>query len=298
METVVGVFGSREKAEEAVKELLDQRIPQESIVFLTRSESEALSLGKELGAYAGGFVGGAAGMTSGIVAATLLLIPGIGQVFALGVGATALAGLIGVGTGSALGKAIARDSRAPQPHAEGAAGEDAEFCLQVLKEGRSLVVVRTEFRDVAKTASGILDRMGLGIQERASAALQTTGRMQSDIREADGITVLEIRGRITVGEGNLLVRELVQNQIAKGSRKIVLHLGGVEYVDSAGIGELVRTFSTLRREGGQMKLANVSPKVMEMLKATGLLSVFDIQKDEESAVRSFESQSASGARRL
>jgi len=295
METVVGVFDARDPAEEAVKELLKEGVPQESIVFLTRSESEALSLGKELGTYAGGFVGGAAGLTGGVVAATLLLIPGIGQVFALGVGATALAGLIGARAGSALGKATAQHSGTPTPTPEHESSEDVQFFEKVLKEGRSLVVVRTEFRDVAKKASGILDRMGLGTKERAMpAAPQTAGRMQASVREASGVTIFEIRGRITVDEGNLLIREMVRNQVAKGDKKIVLHLGGVDYIDSAGIGELVRTFSTLRREGGQMKLASVSPKVMDLLKATGLLSVFDIQKDEESAVRSLGSHSASG----
>lgn len=296
METVVGVFGARDPAEDAVKELLKQGIPQESIVFLTRSESEALSLGKELGAFAGGFVGGAAGLTSGVVAATLLLIPGIGQVFALGVGATAVAGLIGARTGAALGKATARQSGTPQPTSEHAAPEDAEFFKEVLKGGRSLVVVRTEFRDAAKTASEILDRLGLGAHERTAPAERTAGRMQSVARETAGVTVLEIHGRITVDEGNLLLRELVQSHVAKGGKKVVLHLGGVDYIDSAGIGELVRTFSTLRRDGGQMKLASVSLRVMEVLKATGLHSVFDIQKDEDSAVRSFGSQSASGTR--
>jgi len=287
METVVGVFGAREAAEEAVKELLKQGVPQESIVFLTRSESEALSLGKELGTYAGGFVGGAAGLTTGVVAATLLLIPGIGQVFALGVGATAIAGLIGARAGAALGKATATAGATPQPTPESASSEDVEFFKNVLRQGRSLVIVRTEFRDAAKMASGILDRMGMGVQDRAAAAQQTSGRMQSIVRNAGGVTILEIRGRITVDEGNLLIRELVRDQVAKGNKKLVLHLAGVDYIDSAGIGELVRTFSTLRREGGQMKLASVSPRVTDMLKATGLHSVFDVQKDEESAVRSF-----------
>jgi anti-sigma B factor antagonist len=295
MHSAIGVFGSREAAEEAVKELLKQQIPQDSIVFLTRSESEAMSLGKELGAYAGGFVGGAAGLTTGVVAATLLLIPGIGQVFALGVGATALAGLIGAGAGSALGKAMAQPGGTPQPTPETASQEDIAFFRDVLTQGRSLVIVRTEFGDVAKKASGILDRLGLGTREQASAAAQTAARMQSSVRDAGDVTVMELRGRITVGEGNLVVRELVQDQVARGRKRLVLNLAGVDYVDSAGIGELVRTFSTLRREGGHMKLANVNPRVMELLKATSLHSVFDVQKDEESAVRSFGGQSAAAA---
>ena len=294
METVVGVFSARDPAEQAVKELLKQGVPQESIVFLTRSESDALSLGRDIGAFAGGFVGGAVGLSTGVVAATLLLIPGIGQVFALGVGATALAGLIGAKAGAAFGKATAQHSGTPEPTPEHVAPEDVEFFTKVLTAGRSLIVVRTEFKDVAKTASGILDRLGLGTKERAAATQPVSGRMQSVVRETGGVTVLEIRGRIAVGEGNLIIREFIQAYVAKGSKKIVFHLAGVDYIDSSGIGELVRTFSTLQREGGKLKLASVSPRVMEMLKATSLHTVFEIHKDEESAVRSFGGQSASG----
>lgn len=289
METVVGVFGTRDPAEEAVKELLKQGIPQESIVFLTRSESEALSLGKELGAYAGGFVGGAAGLTTGVVAATLLLIPGVGQVFALGVGATAIAGIIGARAGAALGKTTAQHGSTPEPTPEHTSPEDTELFQEVLKNGRSLVIVRTEFRDVAKTASSILDRLGLGAKERATPSTHAAGRIQTSVREVRGVTVVDVHGRITVDEGNLVIRELVQNQIAKGTKKMVLNLAAVDYVDSAGIGELVRTFTRLRREGGQLQLAGVGPRVAELLKATGLHSVFEIHKDEESALRAFAS---------
>ena len=115
METVIGVFGSRERAEDAVKELLDKHVPKDSIVFLTRSENEAAALATELGAYAGGFIGGAAGLSAGVAAATLFLIPGIGQVFALGVGATALLGFLGSQTGAAAGKALSDDEETPKP---------------------------------------------------------------------------------------------------------------------------------------------------------------------------------------
>src|SRR5215472_2855664 len=102
METVMGVFASRERAEQTVKDLLDKRVPQEAIVFLTRSESDAMYLGRTLGAFVGGFVGGGVGVTAGVVAATLFSIPGVGQVFALGIGATAVLGLAGIAVGKAL----------------------------------------------------------------------------------------------------------------------------------------------------------------------------------------------------
>ena len=102
METAIGVFTARDHAEKAVKELLERGVPDESIVYLTLSESEAKTIAKELGAFVGGFVGGAAGITTGVLASVLL--PGIGTVFALGIGAAAL--LTGTGAGAGAGTAI------------------------------------------------------------------------------------------------------------------------------------------------------------------------------------------------
>lgn len=173
METAIGVFASRDSAEESVKELLQLGVPESSLVFLTRSESEARTVGKQLGAFTGGFVGGAAGMTAGVAAATLLL-PGIGAVFALGFGAAALLGL--AGAGATTGAAIAREPGAPQPTIDQKASEDASFFREVLKEGRSLVVVRTESQETAKTACAVLDRLALGMQGRAPVKMQTVTR--------------------------------------------------------------------------------------------------------------------------
>jgi anti-sigma B factor antagonist len=247
METAIGVFDSRDRAEEALKGLIELHVPQDSIVFLTRSENEAKSVGKELGAYVGGFTGGAAGLSAGVVAATLL-VPGLGAVFALGFGAAALLGLAGAGTGAALGKAMAHDSGVPQPTPDEKCSEDVVFFRKVLKEGRSLLVVRTESHEIATVACGILDRLGIGMQER------TNVKMQVATRQADGITILDVSGRITVGEGNVMLREIVRELVEKGGKRILLNLHEVDYVDSSGLGELVRIHTTLRRAGGQMKL--------------------------------------------
>src|ERR1700690_840632 len=126
METAIGVFASRDTAEESVKELLQRGVPESALVFLTRSENEAKTVGKQLGAFAGGFVGGAAGMTAGVAAATLLL-PGIGAVFALGFGAAALLGLAGAGAGATTGSAIAHESGGPQATTGGKSSEDVAF---------------------------------------------------------------------------------------------------------------------------------------------------------------------------
>ncbi len=281
METAIGVFSSRDRAEEAVKELLAAKVPKESIAFLTLSETEAKSVGKGFGATVGGFMGAATGMSAGVVAATLLVVPGIGQVFALGFGAAALLGLAGAGAGSAVGGAAAEHKAGPVPAADESASEDVAFFREVLKEGRSLIVVRTESHDTAAAACGILDRLGLGIQGR------TPMKMQTAIREISGITIVDVSGRITVGEGNVMLRDALRAVLDKGSKKILLNLRDVGYVDSSGLGELVKSYTTVRNQGGQMKLVNLSKRIHDLLQLTKLYAVFDIEADEASALQSF-----------
>jgi len=286
METAIGVFASRDHAESAVRELRGRGVPEESIVFLTRSENEAKSIAKELGAFVGGFVGGAAGLTTGVVAATLLL-PGIGTVFALGIGAAALltgAGA-GAGAGSAVGSASTHEADAPRPTAAEESSEDVAFFQEVLKEGRSLIVVRTESKELANSACSVLDRLGMAMEGRSPVKMQTTAR------QVGGVTVLDISGRITVGEGNVILREIVRDLAAKGAKAIVLNLGEVQYVDSSGVGELVKAHTTIRNQGGQLKLTNLNKRVHDLLELTRLSAVFDIQKDETSAITSFAGSS-------
>jgi anti-sigma B factor antagonist len=281
METTIGVFSSRDDAETAVKQLRERGVPEESIVFLTRSESEAKTVAKELGAYVGGFLGGAAGVTTGVVAASLLL-PGIGTVFALGIGAAALltgAGA-GAGAGSAIGSGATHDADAPKPATE-KSSEDVAFFREVLKEGRSLIVVRTESQELATSACAILDRLGLGMQG------STPVKMRTAVRPVGAVTVVDISGRITLGEGNVMLREIVRDLADKGQKAIVLNLGEVNYIDSSGVGELVKAHTTIRNQGGQLKLANLTKRVHDLLQMTRLSAVFDIQKDEASAIESF-----------
>jgi len=280
METAIGVFTSRDHAESAVKELRERGVPQESIVFLTRSESDAKNLAKEFGAYVGGFAGGAAGMTAGVLAATLLL-PGVGTVFALGFGAAALLGVAGAGAGAAASSAATHDTDAPQPTTGEKSSEDIAFCREVVKEGRSLIVVRTDSKALASSACAVLDRLGIGMEGRSPVKMQTA------TRQVGGVTVLDISGRITVGEGNVVLREIVRDLADKGARAIVLNLGEVQYIDSSGIGELVKAHTTIRNQGGQLKLANLNKRVNDLLEMTRLSAVFDIQKDETSAIESF-----------
>jgi anti-sigma B factor antagonist len=288
METAIGVFSSRERAGEAVQHLLQAKVPEDSIVFLTRSESDTKKSGKEFGATVGGFMGMATGMSAGVAAATLLL-PGVGPIFALGFGAAALLGLTGAGAGAALGKAAADDTAETRPTPDEKCPEDVEFFREVLREGRSLVVVRTESQQTARTASEILDRMGLAIQGHVPVPMKTSTRQVEDV------VIVDVSGRITVGEGNVMLREVVRNLIESGNKKILLNLHEVGYVDSSGLGELTKTYTSVRNQGGQLKLVNISKRVNDLLQMTRLHMVFDIQPDEASAIQSFSSPSASQA---
>jgi anti-sigma B factor antagonist len=287
LETAIGVFSSRERAEQAVQELLAQKVPQEAIVFLTRSEAEATSIGKELGATVGGFMGVATGMTAGVGAALLLVVPGIGQVFALGFGAAALLGLAGAGAGSAVGKSIASEKAVAEPSPEEKSAEDATFFREVLANGRSLVIVRTESREAAEVANGILSRSGVGIKEHVPVKMQTSTRQVADIM------IVDVRGRITAGEGTLVLRNIVRDLVDKGSKKLLLDLYEVGYVDSSGLGELVTTYTTVRNQGGHLKLVRISKRLEDLLQMTKLHAVFDIQPDEATAIQSFAAPAAS-----
>jgi anti-sigma B factor antagonist len=286
METAIGVFASRDHAEEAIKELR-QHVPDPSIVFLTRSENEAVRASKEFGAFVGGVAGGSAGLYAGIVAS--LLVPGLGPVFALGAGAAVLLGLAGASSGSVLGKAVAHESKAPKPTPNEECAEDVSFFREVLKEGRSLIVVRTESKEVATAACAILDRLGLGMKNKTPSKMQTTTRHIGDV------VVLDVVGRITLGEGNVMLREIVRGLTDQGHKKIVLNLVDVNYIDSSGMGELVKTHTTVRNQGGQLRLVNLNKRVNDLLQMTRLSAVFDIEGDEASAVGSLRGDTPSQA---
>ena len=111
--------------------------------------------------------------------------------------------------------------------------------------------------------------------------------MKISTRQVDGITVLDLGGRITLGEGSVQLRDSVRDLLAKGSKQILLNLGDVTYIDSSGIGELVSAFTTVRNQGGDLKLLNLTKKVHDLLQITKLYTVFDVKDDEASAVASF-----------
>ena len=111
--------------------------------------------------------------------------------------------------------------------------------------------------------------------------------MKVSTRQVDGITILDLSGRITLGEGSVTIRDAVRDLLAKGQKKVLLNLGDVNYIDSSGIGELVSGFTTVKNAGGELKLLNLTKKVHDLLQITKLYTVFDISDNEISAISSF-----------
>lgn len=111
--------------------------------------------------------------------------------------------------------------------------------------------------------------------------------MKASSRKVDGVTIVDLSGRITLGEGSVVLRDTVKDLSAKGDRKVLLNLGDVTYIDSSGIGELVSAYTSMRNAGGELKLLNLTKKVHDLLQITKLYTVFDISDDEASAIASF-----------
>ncbi|PYV62587.1 MAG: anti-sigma factor antagonist [Acidobacteria bacterium] len=112
--------------------------------------------------------------------------------------------------------------------------------------------------------------------------------MKISNRQVDGVSIVDCSGRITLGEGSVTLRDTVRELLSKGRKKILLNLGEVNYIDSSGIGELVSAFTTVRNQGGDLKLLNLTKKVHDLLQITKLYTVFDVKDDEAAAVKSFD----------
>jgi len=111
--------------------------------------------------------------------------------------------------------------------------------------------------------------------------------LRATYRDAGLITVVDIGGRITLGEGSALLRKTVRELLLENRTKIVLNLADVNYIDSSGIGELVSAFTAVKNRGGDMKLLHLTKKVHDLLQLTKLFTVFDVYSDEHTALASF-----------
>ena len=111
--------------------------------------------------------------------------------------------------------------------------------------------------------------------------------MQITERQVGEVMILDLKGKITLGEGDELLKDKVNSLVNQGRKKIVLNLADVPYIDSAGLGEVVRTYTTVSRQGGSLKLLNLTKRITDLLSITKLLTVFDTFDVEDEAIRSF-----------
>ena len=107
-------------------------------------------------------------------------------------------------------------------------------------------------------------------------------------RQAGDITILDMDGKVTIGEGSVALRTTIRRLLGEGKKKIVLNLGSVGYVDSSGIGEFVSSFTAVNKEEGTLKLLNLTQKIQDLLAITKLLTVFDVFENEGEALSSFK----------
>lgn len=107
-------------------------------------------------------------------------------------------------------------------------------------------------------------------------------------RNSGDVTILDLSGKITIGEGSVQLREAVRRLLEQGQKNLLIDLGQVDYVDSSGIGELVSCYTTTKNQGGQLKLLNLTKKIKDLLSITKLLTVFETYEDEQSALASFK----------
>jgi anti-sigma B factor antagonist len=111
--------------------------------------------------------------------------------------------------------------------------------------------------------------------------------LQISKRNADGVLVLDLTGPITIGEGNIDLHRMIRSLVEQNEKRILLNLGDVTYIDSSGLGELVAGYTSVERNGGEMKMVNLTKRVTELMMITKLLTVFDVFDDEATAIKSF-----------
>ena len=107
-------------------------------------------------------------------------------------------------------------------------------------------------------------------------------------RQAEDVTILDLTGEVRIGEGSVALRDSIRNLADQGKKKVLLNLAGVKYIDSSGIGELIANYTTISRQGGQLKLLKLTDRVQNLLVITKLLTVFDSYDDEAEALKSFQ----------
>jgi len=287
--TSIGVFASRDQAERAVHELLDAQVPKHQIFLLTPDDDDhqPRTAGKTVGAYVGGAIGTSTGLSLGLATATLV-VPGIGPVLAIGLGAAALLGFGGMTAGASVGSGLdelndsERAAELQSSSAKNSTLPDAAFFRNVLRQNRSVVVVEAADDAIHYGASAVLNRLSIGAEPGDDAP---SGKITT--RHVGDVFIISLSGRIVAGDPTAAFREIVSQAIDLGSRKLLVDMSAVTFIDSSGIGELVHTSLRIRKAGGQLKLTRLSAKVAELMRITHLDKVMDIEEDETQALAAF-----------
>jgi anti-anti-sigma factor len=142
-------------------------------------------------------------------------------------------------------------------------------------------------RKLSPTGTEVTLVKNIGPQESQIEEVGRTVSVKLNTRQVGDVTVIDVSGRITLGEGSSALRDVLRELVAKGNKKILLNLGDVSYIDSSGIGELVSGFTTVANQGGSLKLLSLTKRVKDLLQITKLYTVFDVHEDEAHAVKSF-----------
>ncbi len=111
--------------------------------------------------------------------------------------------------------------------------------------------------------------------------------MKINVRQREGVTILDLKGKITIGVGDVALRDAIHEALTAGAKNILINLDDVTTIDSSGVGELVSSYTTVTNRNGKLKLANLPPKVADILQITQLITVFDVYEDEEEALKAF-----------
>jgi anti-sigma B factor antagonist len=127
----------------------------------------------------------------------------------------------------------------------------------------------------------------VGLMRQSFKEIAEMAELNISERQAGDVTILDMNGKITIGEGSVALRTAVRRLLEEGKKKILLNLAGVGYIDSSGIGELVSSYTAIGKENGQLKLLNLTQKLEDLLTITKLLTVFDVYDSEEEALSSF-----------
>jgi anti-sigma B factor antagonist len=111
--------------------------------------------------------------------------------------------------------------------------------------------------------------------------------MKINVRQREGVTILDLKGKITIGVGDVALRDAIHEALDAGAKNLLINLQDVTTIDSSGVGELVSSYTTVTNRGGKLKLANLPAKVADILQITQLITVFDVHEDEEEALKAF-----------